>query len=462
MYPVTIDGIHGTSTQLTEAKIISQLRLHEQALRSQKWSRRGRMEWTTLQQSDHARNTVNPIRKIADAVSVSPNPEKSIIKLHLGDPSLSGRLPPSSVAVEALYESISSHKHDGYGPAVGELAAREAVAKKFSHPSAPITAEDVILASGCSHALQMAIEGIANPGDNILIPQPGFPLYSTLCKPHGIEDRPYMLDMKNGGLIDLEHLETLIDDRTRALIVNNPGNPTGVVFPKHHLKEILELANRYRLVIIADEIYGDLTYGGAIFHPLATLSPKVPLITCDGIAKRWMVPGWRLGWLIVHDRFHVLSEVRKGLVALSQKIVGPCSIIQGALPKILADTPAEYFEHNRSVISRNAGIVTKVLRGLTGVHCLDPHGAMYMMISIDKSIYGDDILFASNLIREQSVFCLPGTAFAAPGWIRLVITQSEKIMKEAACRIREFCEKHQSTFVEIAESSDEGCDISSS
>lgn len=112
-----------------------------------------------------------------------------------------------------------------------------------------------------------------------------------------------------------------------------------------------------------------------------------------------MVPGWRLGWLIVHDRFHVLSDVRKGLVALSQKIVGPCALVQGALPKILAETPDEYFEHNKRVISKNAKIACRVLKGLEGVHCLKPQGAMYMMISIDKILYGDDVQFASSLIQ---------------------------------------------------------------
>lgn len=87
--------------------------------------------------------------------------------------------------------------------------------------------------------------------------------------------------------------------------------------------------------IIADEIYGDLVYDGAQFHAMATLTPKVPIISCDGIAKRYLVPGWRLGWLIIHDRFGALAEVKKGIVALSQKIVGPCALVQGALPQLL-------------------------------------------------------------------------------------------------------------------------------
>ncbi|VDN25483.1 unnamed protein product [Cylicostephanus goldi] len=498
MHPEVVDA----NNYPVKARLISKFHNHEHLLREMvsffapsnrppllipfQQRNRNRKDWSPMPQSAHAVNTVNPIRRIADAVTVAPNPNKSAIKLHLGDPTLSGALPPSQVAIDALLEATSSHMFDGYGPAVGALAAREAVATKYTHPQAPITADDVILASGCSHALQMAIEGLANPGDNILIPQPGFPLYSTLCRPHGIEDRAYKVDMANGGQIDLEYLETLIDDRTQALIVNNPGNPTGVVFSKEHLQDILagvgerrhcddggviekdwfsfclQFASRHRLVIIADEIYGDLTYDGAVFHPIATLSPKVPIITCDGLAKRWMVPGWRLGWLIVHDRFRVLSEVRKGLVALSQKIVGPCSLIQGALPKILRDTPEEYFEHNRRVISRNAGVMNKTLKGIKGVHCLRPHGAMYMMISLDKSLYGDDIQFSCNLIQEESVYCLPGSAFSSPGWIRLVLTQSEKISEEAALRIRSFCERHlnEADLADVGESSDEGCDIS--
>uniref|UniRef100_A0A7I4YK97 Tyrosine aminotransferase n=1 Tax=Haemonchus contortus TaxID=6289 RepID=A0A7I4YK97_HAECO len=461
MYPDATDNVPTLPTQLTKAKIISKLHQHEQILRDQKRSRRGKMEWVPLPQSVHAANTINPIRRIADAVSVAPNPDKTPIKMHLGDPSLTGRLPPCPIAVEAVQESLLSEKHNGYGPAVGELAARMAVAQRYTTSAAPITADDVILASGCSHAIQMAIEGLANPGDNILIPHPGFPLYSTLCRPHGVEDRAYKLDMKNGGLIDLEHLESMIDERTRALVINNPGNPTGVVFPKEHLEDILALAYRYHLVIIADEIYGDLTYDGAMFHPIASLSPKVPIITCDGIAKRWMVPGWRLGWLIVHDRYRVLSEVRKGLVALSQKIVGPCALVQGALPKVLAETPEEFFEYNRQVISKNANIVSKLLKGLDGVHCLQPHGAMYMMISIDKSMYGDDIKFASDLIQEESVYCLPGSAFSSPGWIRLVIIHTEDVTEEAMNRIRQFCERRRlGRFPESEElSSDEGCEI---
>lgn len=221
--------------------------------------REQKKEWGPLKQSKHAQNTVNPIRKICDALAVPHNPKKAPIRLNLGDPTLTGNLLPSEATIKAIEESLHAHKSDGYGPSVGMLSAREAVASHFSLPSMQIHPDDVILASGASHALDLAITALADPGQNILCPAPGFPLYKTLANPNGIETRQYNLKMNDGGLIDLDHLESQIDPNTRAIIVNNPSNPTGVVFPKDHLEAILQLACKHKLIIIADEIYGDLT-----------------------------------------------------------------------------------------------------------------------------------------------------------------------------------------------------------
>uniref|UniRef100_A0A914HW76 Tyrosine aminotransferase n=1 Tax=Globodera rostochiensis TaxID=31243 RepID=A0A914HW76_GLORO len=397
-------------------------------------------EWTTMRSSKHSRDTVNPIRRVTDSLSVAPNPDKKPIQLNLGDPTLTGCLPPSESVVAALRDAIDSHRFDGYGPAVGMQTAREAVAEFFSSREAPISADDVVLASGCSHALEMAIVAIADPGQNVLVPCPGFPLYSTLCQPNGIKTRQYRLKMEEDGLIDLQHLESLIDDQTRAIIVNNPSNPTGVVFPQEHLEQILRLAQKYKLPIVADEIYGDLTYAeGAKFHALASLSPRVPIITCDGIGKRYLVPGWRLGWLIVHNRFGVLSDVKAGIVSLSQKIVGPCALIQGALPRILRDTPQSFFDNIKNLLSQNAQIVYDILARVPGLKPLRPQGAMYMMVGFDPELYGDETSFVQSLISEESVYCLPGSAFSLPNWFRLVLAFPEETTREACERISAFC-----------------------
>jgi tyrosine aminotransferase len=414
---------------------LSQLRVPPRVLKR----RAERLEWAPMKQSRHALNTVNPIRKIVDSLNVPHHPQKDPIRLNLGDPTLTGNLPPSAAAIQAIEETLHSHKADGYGPAVGLLEAREAVASHFSTPQMQIHADDVIMASGASHALDMAITAIADPGENILVPAPGFPLYKTLCQPNGINTRQYNLKMNDGGLIDLENLEAQIDSKTRAIIVNNPSNPTGIVFPKDHLEAILRLAYKHKVVIIADEIYGDLTYDGAVFHPMASLSPKVPIISVDGIAKRYLVPGWRLGWAIIHDRYGVLADVKKGMVALSQKIVGPCSLIQGALPKILRDTPQSYFDNIKDVISKNAAIVFEVLSRVPGLRPLRPQGAMYGMVGFNAEIFGEETKFMQGLITEESVYCLPGSAFNLPNWFRLVLTYPEDVTREACERIADYC-----------------------
>jgi len=401
--------------------------------------REQKREWAPLKQSKHAQNTVNPIRKICDALAVPPNPLKDPIRLNLGDPTIAGNLLPSEATIKAIEEALHDHKSDGYGPSVGTLPARQAVASHFSTPDMKINADDVILTSGASHALDLAITAIADPGENILVPAPGFPLYKTLCQPNGIETRQYNLKMNEDGLIDLDHLEAQIDNSTRAIIINNPSNPTGVVFPKEHLEAILNVAFKHKVVIIADEIYGDLVYGGAVFHPMASLSPKVPIISVDGIAKRYLVPGWRLGWAIIHNRYGVLDEVKQGMVALSQKIVGPNSLIQGALPKILKDTPQEFFDNIRNVVSRNADIVYESLSRLPGLRPLKPTGAMYAMVGFDSSIYGTETEFMQELITKESVYALPGSAFNIPNWFRLVLTYPEEVTQEACDRIVEHC-----------------------
>lgn len=174
---------------------------------------------------------------------------------------------------------------------------------------------------------------------------------------------------------------------------------------------------------------------------MASLSPKVPIISCDGIAKRYLVPGWRLGWVIVHDRYGVLSDVKKGIIALSQKIVGPCALVQGALPQILNETPQSYFDNIKQVISTNALIVYDILSHMPGLKPLRPQGAMYMMVGFEYNIYGNETEFVQRLITEESIYCLPGSAFNLPNWFRLVLTYPEDVTRKACERIVEFCKR---------------------
>ncbi|XP_052124693.1 tyrosine aminotransferase [Frankliniella occidentalis] len=204
---------------------------------------------------------------------------------------------------------------------------------------------DIVLCSGCSCSLDLCITVLANPGQNILVPRPGFSIYRTLAEGLGIRTKAYRLLPDRGWEVDLADLEAAVDADTAAIVINNPSNPCGSVFSRQHLADILDIASRHRVPIIGDEIYEHLVFPGQRYHSLGSLSEDVPVLSCSGLTKRFLVPGWRMGWIVIHDRHGVLgSEVRAGLQKLSQRIIGSNTLVQGALPAILRNTPEAFFE----------------------------------------------------------------------------------------------------------------------
>lgn len=394
--------------------------------------------------SNFSRLTHNPIRAIVEGLKIVPNPDKQLIALSIGDPTTFGNLKPAPQVVEAIRKVVKSGSNNGYGPSTGFPEARQAVAEYVSHQGA-VTPNDVILCSGCSCALDLCISVLAGAGQNILIPKPGFSIYRTLAEGFGIECRYYDLIPEKNWEVDLVQLESLIDANTAALIVTNPSNPCGSVFSKNHLEAILSIAEKHYLPIIADEIYEHFVFPGQQFHAVSSLSRKVPVLSCGGLTKRFLVPGWRMGWIIVHDRDNVFREVRKGLANLSARILGANTLVQGALPDILRNTPQQFYDDLVLTLYRHAEIAYKGIKQIRGLHPIMPGGAMYMMIAIvieHFPEYDTDLDFVQALVAEQSVFCLPGQCFEYPNYIRIVLTVPEEMIVEACGRLAEFCAKH--------------------
>ncbi|XP_013979769.1 tyrosine aminotransferase [Salmo salar] len=404
-----------------------------------------RQRWN-IQPSEMSINTLNPIRAIVDGMKLTPNPEKPMIALSIGDPTVFGNLPTDEKVSQALKDAIDSHKYNGYAPSVGYQKSRDVVANFYSCPEAPLEADDVVLTSGCSQAIDLAITVLCNPGDNILIPCPGFSLYKTLAVSLGIQVKLYNLLPEKSWEIDLQHMESLIDDRTTCLIINNPSNPCGSVYSKEHLKHVLSVASKNCIPILADEIYGDMVFPGCKYQSMASLSSDVPILACGGLAKRWLVPGWRMGWILIHDRNQIFGkEIRQGLVKLSQRILGACTIVQGAIESILNDTPQEFYYRTISFLKSNSEICFSELSTVPGLTPVLPAGAMYLMVGIEMEHFPEfqnDVQFTERLVTEQSVFCLPATAFEYPNYFRIVVTVPEEMMVEACARIREFCQHH--------------------
>lgn len=405
----------------------------------------GRSGWS-VEASLVSKRTVNPIRRIVDTMKIVPHPEKQMIALSIGDPTIFGNLECPESAIDSVIKNVKGGKANGYPHAAGYEDARDAVARLYTHSDAPLTKDDVILASGCSGALDLVISAIADEGDNILVPLPGFSLYQTLAESKGMHVKSYNLMPDRQWECDLKHMESLIDSKTKAILINNPSNPCGSVFSHQHLLDILEVAERNFLPIISDEIYADMVFAPNEFIPLAPLSKNVPILTVGGLAKRWLVPGWRIGWVLIQDKNGVFEkEVRAALFNLTQLILGSNSLIQKCLPAILHETDQAFYDSTLSVLEENAKFSYERLANVPGLKPVMPQGAMYMMVGIDIEKFpgmNDDMDFTQRLISEQSVFCLPGKCFKYPNYFRIVFTAPKDKLAVAYDRIAEFCAQH--------------------
>ncbi|KAG3023395.1 Tyrosine aminotransferase [Phytophthora cactorum] len=385
-----------------------------------------KLQWN-VQPSDFANLCSNPIRKIVDNIKKPATSTKTLIPLSLGDPTVFGNLHCPDVLVQAIVRNTRSMQHNGYIHSAGSEVARAAIAQHFGNMRAPLTMDDIIIASGCSGAIEIALRGLLNPGDNILLPKPGFPLYQALCEAHKIECRFYNLKPENNWEVDLEHMQSLVDDNTKAILVNNPSNPCGSVYSKPHLEYILALAESNKIPIIADEIYGDMQF---------------------------LIPGWRVGWVMVHDRNNILKDVRTAYFKLSQNILGANSLVQSAIPDLLTPVPGSAEEQSLAgfkqryfaTLEDNAKFTIDTLAKIPGLEVVVPQGAMYAMVKVRTEVLTkikDDFDFTQKLLDEESVFVLPGQCFGMTNYFRIVFSAPHEVLADAYIRVAEFCHRHQ-------------------
>lgn len=411
-------------------------------------------DWTPLTASLHAKRTTNPIRKIVDQMKpTGPQSTKPMIALSIGDPTTDGNFLPPKSAIDAIVANVQSCKFNGYPPSVGYPASRDAVAKYWINhftPSLPdaaaqIRGDRVILGSGASQAILMAITALCNEGDNILLPSPCFSLYGTICGSYGIDVKHYKCDPSNNWECDLASIRALTDSRTKCLFLNNPSNPCGSNFRRSHVADLLSLADELKLPVISDEIYSGMVFEDEVFTSVADFDSNVPRIVIGGTAKNFIVPGWRLGWAILVDKLNIAADVFDGMVQLSTLIVGPNSVVQSALDKILNETEASYQSELNKSLYRNAKTAYDIFSTCRGLRPTVPQGAMYMMVGLDMSMFKDitsGIEFAKMLMAEENVQVLPGEIFQMPNFFRVVYTKPTELVGEAAKRIEAFCARH--------------------
>jgi len=388
------------------------------------------------------------IRKIMDDIAGKENPNKKIISLAQGDPTAYPHLRPGKSMVESLCSTVTGGGANGYQPSQGNGACRQAIAEYFSVPCrAPLKPNDVFMTLGCSEALHHCIAALAHEGANILLPRPGFCLYEVLCNYQGVEPRYYDLLPDQKWEIDVPGIKKLVDANTIGILINNPSNPCGAVFSKDHLTKVLAAAEELKLPVIADEVYTAMSFD-VPYMQCAAVSATVPVMSVCALSKRWLAPGWRVGWLTVHDADGVLAKagVQETLLKLCQISLGPTAPIQAAIPGILKNTPQEWYDGMMKCFEASAKTSLSRGRSIPGLEIVsEPQGAMYMMVRLKpgalRDIDVDDVKFSGELLREESIAVLPGKCFNAPGYFRTVFAAPPEVLNQAWDRIEEFCKR---------------------
>ncbi|KAG5235437.1 aminotransferase TAT [Salix suchowensis] len=370
------------------------------------------------------------------------NHSRSVISLGMGDPTAHSCFHTTHVAPEAVVDALQSGKFNGYAPPVGLPQTRRAIAEYLSRDLPyKLSSDDVFITSGCTQAIDVALAMLARPGANILLPRPGFPIYELCAAFRHLEVRHFDLLPEKGWEVDLDTIEALADQNTVAVVIINPGNPCGNVYSYQHLKKIAETAEKLKVLVIADEVYGHLVFGRNPFVPMGVFG-----------SIRWIVPGWRLGWFVTSDPSgmfrnpKVVERIKKYFDILG----GPATFIQAAVPGILELTDEVFFKKTINILRHSSDICFDGLKEIPCISCpYKPEGSMAMMMKLNLSLLediSDDIDFCFKLAREELVIILPGTAVGLKNWLRITFAADPVALEEALGRVKSFCLRHSKQF----------------
>ncbi|KAI5671362.1 hypothetical protein M9H77_11726 [Catharanthus roseus] len=391
------------------------------------------------------------IRTILNTLNDNLNKDehRTAIPLAHGDPSGFPTFRTSNVAEDALIDAIKSGKYNSYGPSVGFIEARRSIAEYISGDQPfEISADDVYITVGARHAIDVILTVLARPGGNILFPKPGYPFYEARATFSHLEFRHFNLLPKQGWEVDLNHIETLADDKTVAIVITNPGNPCGNVYSREHLQKIAETAKRLGFLVIADEAYAHLAFGKNPFVPMQVFGSIAPVITVGSLSKRWMVPGWRFGWLVTCDPNGILKKL--GVVdSIKSCLDITCdapTFIQGAVPKILKEIPDDFYSKTVNLLKEAADVCFERLTEIPCITCpYKPEGSMFTMVKLNPSLLegiDDDLHFCLKLAREESVIVLPGVTMGLKNWLRVTFAVKLATLEDGLARIQSFCSRH--------------------
>ncbi len=368
-----------------------------------------------------------------------------IIKLNIGNPQPFGFETPPEVLVEVVRNLPISQ---GYSDSQGILSARTAVVQNYQERGIDITdVDDVWLGNGVSELIQIALNALLDHGDEVLIPAPDYPLWTAATSLSGGTPVHYLCDESNGWMPMMESIRAKVSDRTKAIVVINPNNPTGAVYSPEILREIADFAAERGLIVMADEIYDKILYDDAVHTTFAAIAPDVFTMTFNGLSKAYRLAGFRAAWMVMTGpRKHATSYI-EGINMLTNMRLCANVPAQHAIQTALGGRQSIkdlVLPGGRLLEQRDAAVTA--LEKIPGVSCVKPRGALYVFPKLDPQIYpiADDRKFVLEFLRSEHVLVVQGTGFNWPttDHLRIVTLPYAKDLTEAIGRLGNFLSKY--------------------
>jgi alanine-synthesizing transaminase len=338
--------------------------------------------------------------------------------LNIGDPNQFGFLTPPHL-IEAVEKAMRDGRN-GYAPSDGILGAREAVAAEYTRLAVPTTPDRVLITSGTSEGLELALTAIVDEGEAVLVPSPTYPLYTAVLAKIGADPQYYRTDPETHWLPDLDDLRRRITPATRVLVVIDPNNPTGAIYPDAVRRELIKIAEQHGLVILADEVYGELAYDGPV-PPMAALDPDAAIISYSSLSKAYLAPGWRAGWMAVGSTPRLDGALRAIKKLADGRLCSPAPMQYAVTAALTGDrSHQEVFRHE---LRARATLTTERLNAIDGMRCVQPRGAFYAMPQVSLPPGSSDADYVLGLLRATGILCVYGSGFGTrpeDGFFRVV------------------------------------------
>ncbi|EXI89174.1 MAG: Glutamate-pyruvate aminotransferase AlaA [Candidatus Accumulibacter regalis] len=369
-----------------------------------------------------------------------------IIKLNIGNLAAFGFDSPEEIQLDMIRNLPSAA---GYSDAKGIFSARKAVMHYTQQKHIQgVTLDDIYIGNGVSELIVMAMNALLNAGDEVLVPTPDYPLWTAAVSLSSGTPRHYLCDEGNDWLPDLKDLRAKITPRTRALVVINPNNPTGALYPENVLLELVDIARQHNLIIYADEVYDKVLYDGATHTAIASLSTDVLTVTFNGLSKNYRSCGYRAGWMVVSGDLRDARDYIEGLDMLASMRL--CSNVPG---QHAIQTALGGYQSIDDLVApggrmcRQRDLAYELITAIPGVTCVKPKAALYMFPRLDPKVYPirDDQKFIAEMLQKERVLLVQGSGFNWPhaDHFRLVFLPHEDDLRDAIARIARFLEGYR-------------------